>query len=134
MVTHSVAKEAAVSAAAAPIDLTVALPAARTLTIADLDGLVEELAAYHAHFAPLFRRPEQRTWATVYLRGLLTADVPRKNVEALALRLLGAGPDADRHVRALQHRPGGTRRGGGLGRRGHPGGPPAPGRGNAGRG
>lgn len=90
------------SAVAAPIDLIPALPAARTLTAADLDGLVEELAGYHAHFAPLFRRPEQRAWAEVYLRGLLTADVPRKNVEALALRLLGAGPDADRTVRAMQ--------------------------------
>jgi SRSO17 transposase len=91
-----------VSAAAAPVDLTAARPAARTLTAADRDGLVEELAAYHARFAPLFRRPEQRAWAAVYLRGLLSADVPRKNVEALALRLLGAGPDADRTVRAVQ--------------------------------
>lgn len=90
------------SAAAAPVDLTPVLPAVRTLTAADLDGLVEELAAYHAHFAPLFQRRQQRGWAAVYLRGLLTADVPRKNVEALALRLLGAGPDADRHVRAMQ--------------------------------
>lgn len=89
-------------AAVAPVDLTPLLPAARTLTAADLDGLVEELAAYHRHFAPLFRRPEQRAWAEVYLRGLLTADVPRKNVEALALRLLGAGPAADRQVRAMQ--------------------------------
>ncbi len=86
----------------APLDLTPLLPVARTLTAADLDGLAEELAAYHAHFAPLFRRPEQRAWAQVYLRGLLTADVPRKNVEALALRLLGAGPAADRQVRAMQ--------------------------------
>jgi SRSO17 transposase len=86
----------------APIDLSPALPAARTLTAADLAGLVEELAAYHAHFAPLFRRPEQRAWAQVYLRGLLTADVPRKNVEALALRLLGAATGADKRVRALQ--------------------------------
>jgi hypothetical protein len=30
------------------------------------------------------------------------ADVPRKNVEALALRLLGAGPHAARQLRALQ--------------------------------
>jgi len=90
------------AAAIAPVDLTPAIPAARTLTAADLDGLVEELAAYHAHFAPLFQRRQQRGWAALYLRGLLTADVPRKNVEALALRLLGAGPDADRHVRALQ--------------------------------
>jgi len=34
--------------------------------------------------------------------GLLTADVPRKNVEAIALRLLGAGLHAERQVRALQ--------------------------------
>ncbi len=85
-----------------PIDLLPAMPPVRTLTAADLDGVVEELAAYHAHFAPLFRRREQRAWAAVYLRGLLTADVPRKNLEALALRLLGAGPAADRQVRALQ--------------------------------
>jgi hypothetical protein len=62
----------------------------------------EELAAYQAHFAPLFARREQREWAAVYLRGLLLADVPRKNVEAMTLRLFGAGPDAARQVRALQ--------------------------------
>lgn len=56
----------------------------------------EELAAYHAHFAPLFQRREQRAWAQVYLRGLLLAAVPRKNVEAMALRLLEAGPRAVR--------------------------------------
>jgi len=91
-----------VVAASPPVDLTPAVPPVRTLTAADLDGVVEALAAYHAHFAPLFQRRQQRGWAEVYLRGLLTADVPRKNVEALALRLLGAGPDADRHIRALQ--------------------------------
>jgi hypothetical protein len=36
-------------------------------------------------------RREQRAWAEIYLRGLLIADVPRKNVEATALRLFGAG-------------------------------------------
>ena len=35
-------------------------------------------------------------------RGLLTADVVRKNVEAMVLRLYGAGPDAGRRVRGLQ--------------------------------
>lgn len=79
-----------------------ALPTPLALTPQDLTGIVEELAAYHAHFAPLFQRREQREWAGVYLRGLLTAEVPRKNVEAMALRLLGAGPGADRRVRALQ--------------------------------
>jgi len=83
-------------------DVTDELPAPLALSPRDLVGLAEELAAYHAHFAPLFRRREQRAWAAVYLRGLLTADVPRKNVEAMALRLLGAGPGADRRVRALQ--------------------------------
>ncbi len=85
-----------------PIDLTPELPAVVTLTPADVGGVLEELAAYHAQFAPLFRRPEQRVGAETYLRGLLTADVPRKNVEAMVLRLFGAGPDADRRVRSLQ--------------------------------
>ena len=35
-------------------------------------------------------------------RELLTADVPRKNVEAMALFLLWVGPQAQRQVRALQ--------------------------------
>ncbi len=63
------------------------------LTAADLAEVGEELAAYHAHFAPLFARREQRDWVAAYPRGRLTVDVPRKNVEALALRLLGAGTD-----------------------------------------
>ncbi len=37
-------------------DLTDELPAPLRLTPQDLAGLVEELAAYHAHFAPLFQR------------------------------------------------------------------------------
>ncbi len=78
------------------------LPKARTLAVADVEGLLEELAAYHAEFAPLFKRSEQRASAELYLRGLLTADVPRKNVEAMVLRLSGAGEDAERRVRAVQ--------------------------------
>jgi SRSO17 transposase len=85
-----------------PVDLTPELPGVITLTPGDVSGVLEELAAYHAQFAPLFKRSEQRLGAEVYLRGLLTADVPRKNVEAMVLRLFGAGPDADRRVRALQ--------------------------------
>jgi SRSO17 transposase len=73
-----------------------------TLSAEELPALVEALAAYQARFAPLFKRQEQRDWAALYLRGLLTAEVPRKNVEALALHLLGAGEAAARHVRALQ--------------------------------
>src|SRR5215216_3244263 len=89
--------------AAVVADLTAEVPVARTLTVADLEGLVDELTAYHAHFAPCFARRDQRAWVELYLRGLLTADVPRKNIEAMALRLLGAGPAADRRVRALQY-------------------------------
>src|SRR5436190_591858 len=71
------------------------------LTVPEAEALAAELVAYHARFAPLFQRAEQRRWAAVYLQGLL-ADVPRKNVEAIALRVLGAGPGAERRVRALQ--------------------------------
>jgi SRSO17 transposase len=84
-------------------DLTGALSPELHLRSADLKSITDDLVAYHARFAPFFVRREQRNWAEVYLRGLLVADVPRKNVEAMALRLLGAGPGAERHVRALQH-------------------------------
>jgi hypothetical protein len=90
------------------IDVTPDLPPAqglspvRDLSAAEVSTLAEELLAYHQHFAPFFQRREQREWAALYLRGLLTADVPRKNVEAMALRLLGAGPRAQRQVRAVQ--------------------------------
>ena len=83
-------------------DLTSQQPTVRLVTTGDLAGLADELVAYHAEFAPWYRRREQRAWGEVYLRGLLLADVPRKNTEALALRLLGAGADADRRVRGLQ--------------------------------
>ncbi|GAC1663247.1 MAG: IS701-like element ISRba4 family transposase [Steroidobacteraceae bacterium] len=83
-------------------DLLEEAPTPHLLTTVEVEALAEELAAYHAHFAPCFTRSEQRAWADVYLRGLLIADIPRKNTEAMALRLLGAGEGAERHVRALQ--------------------------------
>ncbi len=88
--------------AATTTDLTSRQPSVRLPAVADLADIAEELAAYHATFAPLYRRREQRRWGELYLRGLLLAEVPRKNSEALALRLLGAGDDADRVVRGLQ--------------------------------
>lgn len=45
-------------AAVAPVDLTAAVPGARTLLVAYLDRLVEELAAYHVHFALLEAGPD----------------------------------------------------------------------------
>src|SRR5260221_960174 len=77
-------------------------PAVVTLTPADRADGGAELAAYSARCAPLVARREQRAWAEGYLRGLLLADVARKTVDAMALRLLGAGPPAGRQVRALQ--------------------------------
>jgi SRSO17 transposase len=83
--------------------LPVATSPPLNLAHADLAALVPALTAYQAEFAPFFTRREQRTGAGLYLQGLLTAEVPRKNVEALALWLLGVGPPADAQVRALQH-------------------------------
>jgi SRSO17 transposase len=56
------------------------------LTTADVAGLVEQLAAYHAHFAPTFARPEQAWWAKQYLQGLV-GECPRKSIEPMALAL-----------------------------------------------
>ncbi|WP_244422352.1 transposase [Ktedonobacter racemifer] len=64
------------------IDITASQPplpgrlAVQDLTSEEVASLAEELLAYHQHFAPLFSRREQREWAEVYVRGLLTANVP----------------------------------------------------------
>jgi hypothetical protein len=50
--------------------------AVQELAPEEVASLAEELVAYHQHFSPFFSRREQREWAAVYLRGLLTADVP----------------------------------------------------------
>ena len=46
-------------------DLTTTGPAIVPLRAEDLADVGEELGAYHAHFAPLFARREQRAWAAV---------------------------------------------------------------------
>jgi len=84
-------------------DVSGALAPELHLRAADLARIAAALVAYHARFAPLCARQEQRDGAAVYRRGLLVTDVPRKNVEARARRLLGAADGADRRVRALQH-------------------------------
>jgi hypothetical protein len=50
--------------------------------------LAEQLAAYHAEFAPLFRRAEQRRWAKHYLAGQLL-DLQRKSIVRLPRQLGG---------------------------------------------
>ena len=84
------------------VDLTAAVPPVLPVAEAALDEIVAELAAYHSQFAPLYQRSEQRGYARVYLEGLLTAEVPRKNVEAMVLCRYGAGGEAGRRVRGLQ--------------------------------
>jgi SRSO17 transposase len=61
----------------------------------DVEQFVDALAAYHAAFAEAFRRPEQGTWAAVYLNGLLS-EQPRKTIERIALT-------QGVNVRDLQH-------------------------------
>ncbi len=83
-------------AAYAPL---VAPPSAQppTLNLAprDVEGLAADLVAYHARFAPLFQRPEQRRAALVYLRGQVL-DLERKTIEPLAHAVEGG------NVQALQ--------------------------------
>ena len=62
------------------------MPPKGTLAPRDVEGLAEELVAYHALFAPLFWREEQRHWALAYLQGQLL-DVERKSIEPMALAL-----------------------------------------------
>jgi SRSO17 transposase len=61
----------------------------------DVTALADELLAYHALFAPLFLREEQRHCALTYLHGQLL-DLERKSIEPMAL----AHPDGN--VQALQ--------------------------------
>jgi SRSO17 transposase len=61
----------------------------------DVRGLLDRLATYHAHFAPVFARCDQARWAEIYLRGLLS-DCQRKSIEPMALHL-GVS------IRPLQH-------------------------------
>ena len=55
--------------------------------------MTEELEDFHRIFEGCFKRVEQRVLSQSYLMGLLS-DIPRKNVEAIALAFLG--PEAVR--------------------------------------
>lgn len=92
-----------VSSSAVIEDLVRSQPPVMTVTPERAAGIAEDLAAYLAAFAPHFRQVNQVRWFELYVRGLLVADVPRKNIEAMTLRLLGAGASAERDVRAVQH-------------------------------
>ncbi len=63
-------------------------PPDHNLAPRDVEALANELVAYHAHFAPLFQRSEQRNWALAYLHGQLL-ELERKSIEPMALALEG---------------------------------------------
>ena len=65
------------------------------LVPADLEAMAHELIAYHAEFASLFCRTEQRHAALAYLQGQLL-HLERKSIEPMALALQGG------NVQALQ--------------------------------
>ena len=58
-----------------------------------VEALHDELLAYHAAFAPLFRREEQRRWALKYLEGQLLP-LERKSIEPMAEALVGGNVQA----------------------------------------
>ena len=64
----------------------------------DVEGLAEELVAYHTAYADFYQRREQREWAECYLRGQLS-ELERKTVEPMVLA--DKGPDANA-IRAVQ--------------------------------
>ncbi len=53
------------SAVEAVVDLVSRQPAVLTVSPASLEGIVAELAAYHASFAPCFPYQAQRQWSEV---------------------------------------------------------------------
>jgi SRSO17 transposase len=65
----------------------------------ELRVVLQEVHAYHAIFAPLYGRREQREWGEFYLRGLVSPDIERKSIEPMVLTLRGADANA---VRAVQ--------------------------------
>ncbi len=70
-----------------------ARPPAVNLAPSDVEALADDLRAYHAEFAPCFRRSEQRHWALAYLHGQLL-HLERKSIEPMALALPGGDVQA----------------------------------------
>ena len=60
----------------------------------EFDRVAASLAAFHAHFAPLFGRKEAQRRSEQYLRGLLVQQTDRRNAENVAERIAGATPRA----------------------------------------
>jgi SRSO17 transposase len=65
----------------------------------ELRAVLQEVHDYHAIFAPLYARREQREWGEFYLQGLVSPEIERKSIEPMVLAMQGADPNA---VRAVQ--------------------------------
>jgi len=70
-----------------------AQPPTPNLVPRDVERLAADLVAYHARFAPLFQRSEQRRAALLYLQGPLL-DLERKTIEPLAHAVMGGDVQA----------------------------------------
>ena len=70
-----------------------ARPALVELVAEEIAALHDELREYHAAFAPLFRRAEQRRWALKYLEGQLLP-LERKSIEPMADAVVGGNVQA----------------------------------------
>ncbi len=70
-----------------------AQPPTPNLAPRDVERLADDLVAYHARFAPLFQRSEQRRAALLYLQGQLL-DLERKTIEPLAHAVVGGDVQA----------------------------------------
>jgi len=69
------------------------LPPERNLAPRDITGLANALRDYHAQFAALFQREEQRHWSLAYLEGQML-ELERKSIEPMALALEGGDVQA----------------------------------------
>lgn len=64
------------------------VPPLLDLTPAEIEGLADELIAYHAEFVDLYYRVEQAHWGHMYLQGLL-APIESKAIQPMAMALEG---------------------------------------------
>jgi len=64
------------------------VPPPLDLTPEEIEGLADELIAYHAEFAGLYYRVEQAHWGHMYLQGLM-APIESKAIQPMAMALEG---------------------------------------------
>ena len=63
------------------------------LTPEEIEGLADELVAYHAEFSDLFYRREQAHWGYKYLQGMM-APIEQKTIQPMAMALEGGNIQA----------------------------------------